>query len=185
MNDTPHRIKASIGGSQFEADGTDGTVTALFQAWVAAVSQSGSAGNGHAPAPINGSIPATSNPAGEPVHADTVFRVDEKRNIVSLNGHPPAGEHRDADAALMVLYGFRRLLQQDEVMVGRLKGSLADSGLAQRETRIDRVLGDYVTSNFVHKVGRSGPGAKYRLTNTGHARAEALVRGVAEQLAIP
>ena len=103
-------------------------------------------------------------------YALRVFGIDERRDLVTLRVHP-TGDTRDADAVLLLLYGYRVLRETDDVPVTKLTKSISMSGL--RGDRIDRLAGEHVRTNLIVKHG-SGKGGKYVLTNTGRARAETL-----------
>jgi hypothetical protein len=185
------RLKVRIGENEFDAEGPPEQITAQFAAWKDLLTLVGH----------NGRPASTTNPkAGKPAipqqsllddsgsaiddppsdRSASIFHVDEKRQLVTLRVLPPNGEDRDADAALLTIYGFKTMLNAGEVLVGRLKDALQASGLTP--TRIDKIVLAYTTNGLVLKVGR-GPGGKYHLSNTGRAKAEALAKKLTEQLA--
>ena len=94
--------------------------------------------------------------------------VDEARDLRKLIVHPPAGETRDADAILLVIYGYRKIgngaenkgtardsRDQDQAIVGRIW----HRGVA----RVDRTAKPYVDARYLLKSGR-GKGGVYEST---------------------
>jgi hypothetical protein len=187
------RLKAKIGINEFDGDGPAEVVKSLYESWKASVdkqtptTQPATTTIPGAPTPpAQRSMPAylqTPGMDGQPSLALqeggwNIFDHDERRKLVSLKAHPQTDD-RDADAALLVLYGFRRILSTDEVLVGRVKDAMEASGL--RPDRIDKALGPSLRQGLVLKTGR-GPGGKYRLSNTGQVRADILARRMFEQM---
>lgn len=165
-----HRLKIKIGQHEFEAEGPPEAVNAQFEAWKDLISALPSTGqfdqSGGGPA-----APPNPESAKPPVELPGIFEHDRKKNLISLRVHP-RGDHRFADALLLIMYAYK-LLDQDEVMVGRLKEAMALTGL--RLERVDRTMEPHLRANLVLKGG-TGKGGKYRLTNMGIQRAEVLVR---------
>jgi hypothetical protein len=94
------------------------------------------------------------------------FRLDD--DIVSLRHLPPADRsNRNADAAILVLYGFKKLLRQDDVPVTRLNEALRTSGITMQ--RVDR----FITANSqLYRKGGQRSGGRYALNNQGELQAE-------------
>jgi hypothetical protein len=163
-------LRVKVGSHEFEAEGSEESVKAQFEAWKELVAAS----------------PASSDPAdpeqqqdqeqtsGDQRELGRVFSIDSRRKLVSLR-ILPRGERRDADALLLLLYGYERGLGQEEVLAGRLKQSLAVSG--RRIDRIDRAIAPHDRANHVLKGG-TGKGGKYSLSNTGREIAVQLMRGL-------
>ncbi len=178
-----NKIRMKIGSDEFEAEGSEEVVSQLFAAWKELV-----AARAAQPAKLN--PPAMPTPSRLSQVVDEVkakdgltyapwdiFECDDKKKLVTLRVNP-SGETRDADAVLLVLYGFKRAWEVNEVKVGRVKESLAMSGL--RPDRIDKTVDGYIDQGLVLKAGR-GPGGRYRLTNTGYERADALAKSLFEK----
>lgn len=170
------KLRVKIGPHEFEAEGPKESVTAQFEAWKALI----------------GSTPPTTPPISKVVAAATevrtregftapwdIFEVEDKRKLVTLRVHP-TGETRDADAVLLILYGYRQAFQQEDVPVTKIMESLRVSGL--RPGRVDRAASPHVRAGLLLKAGKSGKGGKYRLTTTGFARADEMARSLFEQL---
>lgn len=175
-----YRLKVKIGSHEFDAEGSPKDVKAQFEEWkklIVTTSLSPSA-----LPDVGKAFPAqaTGTQSSEGLQAPWgIFNIDSKRKLVTLLAHP-TGESRDADAALLVLYGYKQTLGQDEVPVTKLKESLEVSGL--RPDRIDRTLSIHVKAGFILKTGRA-KGGRYRLTNTGYSHADAMARKLGQQLA--
>lgn len=169
------RLRVKIGPHEFEAEGPKESVTAQYESWKALIA----------------STPATTSQVNKVVAAAIgvrtregfsapwdIFDVEDKRKLVTLRVHP-TGETRDADAVLLILYGYRQTFQQEDVPVTKIKESLRVSGL--RPERVDRTAAPHVRAGLLLKAGR-GKGGKYRLTNTGFAQADEMARSLFERL---
>jgi hypothetical protein len=167
-----HRLKVKVGSWEFEAEGSREVVEARFGEWRELVDLAVR----RTAAEAGAEALEQARPAGAPAQAlmspGKLFKVDEGRREVTL-AVQPNGDRRDADAALLILFGHHRLLGVEELPVTRLKSALAVSGL--RPERVDRIIAPHLSDQLVMKVGR-GKGGRYRLTNAGLTRAETLAR---------
>jgi hypothetical protein len=107
-----------------------------------------------------------------------LWEIDEARDLRKLVVHPAAGDTRDADAILLVMYGYRKIGGADgegiaRVPVTKIKQSLDVSGIGVG--RVDRSAKPYVDARYLLKSGR-GKGGVYELTVTGLSRAEELAQ---------
>ncbi|HKQ59497.1 MAG TPA: hypothetical protein VJY35_16655 [Candidatus Eisenbacteria bacterium] len=170
-----HKLRVRVGVHEFEAEGTEEAVAAQFAVWKELI-------NGSSAKPLQPSPPAargTEPRAREGyIHIPGVFMTDDKRKLVTLEVHPP-GESREADALLLLLYGYSTVYSLDLVPVTKLLEAMAVSGL--RVDRVDRALAPHTRAGYVLKAGR-GKGGKYRLSNTGHARAEEMAKELSGKL---
>jgi hypothetical protein len=188
--DSPIKVQVSVGPSQFTMEGREQVVIPAYNAWLSAVSQPPAIQPASKPlAPLGQTTTKTGDPAdpealrredGNGTSFTAIFGVDDRSRVLTLKVRPE-GESAEADALLLFLYGYRNLQQTDEVLVGKLKSSLELTG-GLNVGRIDRVIGRYVDDRLVLKVGKQGPGGKYRLTATGMARAEAIARTLSEHI---
>jgi hypothetical protein len=171
MGSTKLRVK--VGVHEFEADGPPEEVRAQFEVWKQLISGGAGSAGTHGGITGNAATPQRQQrERGDDKHLD-LFRVDLERGLVTLQVHP-TGDQRDADAALLILYGYKECMDGfDSVPVTRLKESLSVSGL--QPDRIDRTVAPHLSNGLVLKGGRA-KGSTYRLTNTGHRRAEELAR---------
>ena len=103
--------------------------------------------------------------------------VDRQRNLITLRVSP-AG---DADAALLLLYGFRQCGADDgqELLATRLQAALAASGY--RRGRLDRTLARHRAARLVRQAGHR-KGSTYELTPAGYQRAETLAQALHARL---
>jgi hypothetical protein len=166
------RLRVKIGAHEFEAEGPRQVVAAYFEAWKQLVAV-------HAPSagPAAPSLPRADAVGGAPAAGDLagrdLFAVDRQRNLITLRVSP-AG---DADAALLLLYGFRLCGVDDgqELLATRLQAALAASG--HRRARLDRTLARHRAARLVKRTGRR-KGSTYELTQAGYQRAETLARAL-------
>jgi hypothetical protein len=180
------RLKAKVGIHEFDAEGPAEQVAAQFQAWKELIATTSITPT---PDPSKRLITLPADAVQEVKTRDgytatwDIFGTDSDKDLMTLRVHPPAGDARDGDAILLVMYGYRRAGNDgqglSEVPVTKLKESLDVSGI--RIARIDRASAAYLKAGYLLKAGR-GKGGIYRLTNTGYARAEDLARRLFEQL---
>ena len=183
--ETNSKLRVKVGVHEFEAEGTADQVTAHYNTWKELIEKAG---------------PATKPSIGPTVPMSAVTELKTREgfaapwdifstgdmhdgDLMSLRVHPPAGETRDADAILLVLFGYRKAGNEGqglaEFPVTKLKESLDHSGI--KIARIDRAVAPYVKSGYILKTGR-GKGGIYRLTVTGHAKAEEMAQRLVAQL---
>jgi len=175
-----HKLRIKVGEHEFEAEGSPQEVTEQFQAWKELITSLPPSTNGAQRSDSAGQKPAVILPKGvtEVRTRDgfaapwDIFEGDDKRKLVTLKIHP-TGEDRDADALLLILFGFKKAHGLDEVPVTKLIEAIQVSGI--RPGRIDRALAKPLEAGLVLKAGRA-KGSKYRLTNTGYSHAEELAR---------
>jgi hypothetical protein len=100
-----------------------------------------------------------------------IFAVDTDGQV-SLRILPRTPD-RDADALIVLLYGFRRISNQMDVLVGKLGKSARQSGI-----QIERI--DYAIAPNVELITKGGArvGARYGLNNRGLAKAEEMIAGM-------
>jgi hypothetical protein len=183
--DSITKLKVKVGLNEFEAEGPAEQVTAQYEAWrqlIAAAPQVATPPPGGSPMIPASTVTEVKTRDGFAAPWD-IFDYDESRDLMTLKVHPPAGENRDADAILLVVYGYRKAGNSGagvtEVPVTKLKESLDVSGI--RIPRIDRAVAGYLTAGYLLKSGRA-KGGIYRITNTGFARAEELAQRLFAQL---
>lgn len=119
--------------------------------------------------------------AADRVHGETdaalrsLFDVQTERKLVTLRA-ALTGQKRNADAALLLLYGYRTFLDGGDgtgVPAVRLRAAVAAS--SYRVQRLDRALTQYIAAGLLQKAGRYQH-TTYALTASGAQRAAALVR---------
>lgn len=176
-----YRLRIKIGDCEFEAEGSQEIVERQFSEFKELLksppvsnhqesnNNGGGANEGNAPKLITPVFFATNQ-------YWKTFKFDEKRNLLSLS-IKPMGDAAQADAILLLLFGYKFLKEQDEVIVTQLKDGLEQSGFSVN--RIDRVIAPYVRSLFVIKTGKA-KGGRYRLTNSGTTKAQTLANQLIE-----
>jgi hypothetical protein len=180
------KLRVRIGVHEFEAEGPAEQVAAQYNTWKELIEKSPQSPSREdstsAPAIPAKVITEVRTREGFAAPWD-IFGVDKNGDLMSLRVHPPAGETRDSDAILLVLYGYRKAGNQGEglgeVPVTKLKESLDISGL--KIARIDRAAAPYVKAGYILKSGRA-KGGVYRLTVTGFSRAEEMAHRLFAQL---
>lgn len=164
------KLKTSIAGHVFEAEGEQTFVEARFEDWRALVERSlaqpGPPADVRTPKPPTGTnlfdlIPPPP-PNGDPDYS-RVMKHDDR--IVSLTVRP---ENID-EAVLMLMLGQKAFRANDAVSGFELMEGLTVSG--QTIERVDRVMDRLAGGGFVIVIGKNRA-RRYRLTNTGAARAK-------------
>jgi hypothetical protein len=156
------KLRMKIGLHELEAEGPRDLVMAQLDIWTR----------------LAGLPPAAApNLAGDPAPR-YLFHVDAEQKLITLRV-TLSGQQRNADAALLLLYGFQTCLgggDGTEVPAARLRAALATSG--HRLKRPDRALTPYLTAGLVRKGGRHKQ-KTYGLTASGSQHAAALVAHLA------
>ncbi len=176
----PTKLRVKIGVHEFEGEGPTEQITSLYNDWLERIASQPT----EPPTTQTLSKQKPVIPAEKVTEVRTgdgytgmldIFEMDEARDLCKLVVHPPAGDTRDPDAILLVLYGYRKCGNQGSgtprVNVTKVKQSLDISGIGV--ARVDRAAKPYLDSRYILKAGR-GKGGVYELTVTGLARAEEL-----------
>jgi hypothetical protein len=167
---TSYKIHVKIGDSEFSAEGTEALVKEQYDRFLEIVGNKPAAdrsrpsdqkpnsnGNGIAPPPRD--------------KLSRLFEVDGN-GLVSLRILPRT-DNRDADALLLILYGFKTQADKADVNSGQLMVAAKQSGLQM--DRIDRVIAvhkQYVTDGGFKR------GKRYGLNNQGVNKAQDLINGL-------
>jgi hypothetical protein len=155
-----HRIKVKFGDAEFEAEGAEDKVQAQYDQFLAALERVG-------PRPA----PKTENRSQTPQSLDDasmarIFQLRED-DLVVLKVHPPETMN-EADRVTLLLYGCRRLKNQEHVLATQLLRAARLSGLGL--DRIDRAVESYIPE-FVMREGQR-KGTTYNLTTRGMTKAQ-------------
>jgi hypothetical protein len=168
-----YRLKVKVGNHEFDAEGPSEAVTRQFEAWKEMIAST----------PIQkNDTPASSTAQEETVKKaeetglsmDKIFRSEGR--VISLTA-PPAS---DEEAALLVLLGQRHYRNNESVTGSEIMDGLSQSGY--RLLRVDRMMDRLSTEGTVIRSGMHR-GTRYRLSNTGLARAQAIARDVIGRVA--
>jgi hypothetical protein len=159
--DSDYKLHVKLGSSEFNGEGPESAVKEAYEQFLQALSTV------HvAPPPPDMHEKTLEKPSGVDQRLlDKAFLKEDQ--FVSLKHLPPDSATRAADAAILIIYGFKKLLGQDDVPVTKLNEGLRKSGLSL--DRVDRFLG--VHSQFYRKGGQKS-GGRYTLNNQGELKAE-------------
>jgi hypothetical protein len=163
MSDIRH-VRMKIGDAEFEADVPADSVQSMYDRFLAAVEKKPAT-------PAVKADPAKPNEQtlpGNGLDETLLARMFELRQdgVVTLRLLPKTDD-READAFLLILYGYRRLKQQDEVLATQLLAAAEYSGLsAYRPAHALASHDRYVRRGGVKK------GSWYSLNNQGVTKAE-------------
>nr|WP_281719470.1 hypothetical protein [Nitrosomonas nitrosa] len=182
------KIRVKIGVHEFEAEGPAELVSQQFDSWKALIDSEAKQKSFEPPTPtVITPLSGTAQMAGSisamlftdsAEQLSRLYSLDDKRDLITLRVLP-IGEDRHREALLLVLYGFLRLKNQDEIVVTKLKAALESSG--STPDRIDRTAEPYQREGYLVKGGM-GKGGKYRLTNKGVTKAQEKVQELLAQL---
>ena len=163
-----HRIKIKLGDSEFEAEGASETVQAQYEQFLAALDRTGT------------KTPSAKTASQQPQNTgdgDAIFsRIFEMRpdGVVTLK-LLPKGDEKEADAFLLILYGYRRLKQEETVLGTHLLRAAELSGLSSY--RPAHALAPH--ERYVIRGGQK-KGSTYALNNQGVSKAEEIANKIFE-----
>jgi hypothetical protein len=174
MDSNVTRLTMKIGDNEFEAEGSPEYVQQQFQDWKELVKLAVSM----APAPAAAAQPtAVNNGAAAQAEAKpNLANVDaDLTKIMRMDGRYISLTARAAsvhDAVLILLYGQKAMRNNESVTGTELLSGLASTG-GFGSPRLDRILDKLADDGDVMSFGERR-GKKYRLTNTGLAKARAI-----------
>jgi hypothetical protein len=176
------RLKTKIGDHEFEAEGSPDYVKEQFQAWQELVKLAASAPPPLAPAQRDNTQQSSTEPernggSSGNVDAELSKIMRTEGRYISLTARPGSVH----DAALLMLYGQKTLRTNDSVTGAELLEGMAATG-GFSVTRLDRILDKLAADGDVMSFGERR-GKKYRLTNTGIAKARALAKDLIANVA--
>lgn len=162
-------LKLKIGQHEFDSTGEPEIVKEQFAIWRELIGNTQASVPAMASPPPNGLPPAPPIPPAAALadagRLDRLFHQDSR--VVSLTVLPN-GEHREADALLLIMLGQKELKGTDQVTGQTLNDGMKQSGLSVE--RVDRSWGPHLGMNVIRTGVRRG--VKYRLTHPGLARAK-------------
>lgn len=166
-----HRIKIKLpNGAEFDAEGSPADVKAQYEAFVELMKAAPAAVSTPAaplpPQENKGSSGITPGSSTEPDEAliKRIFDLGTD-GLISLKVLPH-GDKAPADGLLLLLYGYRRIAQNENVFAVTLSRAATKSGI--QFDRIDRTMDAH--SAYVRRGGLRR-GATYTLNNQGVAHA--------------
>ena len=174
--DTTYKLQLKIGIHEFCAEGPVEVVKHDFELWKTMLLEIPAAPVAGMTSGAN-EVQATNRNGGLPPkeQIDKLFLSDDKRGMVTLR-ILPRSDDRNAEVLLLLVFGYRALMNMDEVAVTLLRPSLRQSGCTIQ--RVDQIAAKFVRQGFLNKGGR-GKGGKYSLTNSGLDKASAIVAALA------
>ena len=173
------RLKMKVGIHEFEAEGPADLVAKQFADFKELISAlpipepapEKASNNTH---DITAASAAPDLLPGPTVNLTKILKVDNNR-VVSLTALP----NSDREAALLLLFGQKELQGTEAATGGTLKRGLELSGY--KPDRIDRMMDGFVGEGVVMVSGKNR-GRKYRLSNPGIAKAQALADELTRKL---
>lgn len=171
MAETKH-IRMKIGDAEFEADVPADSVQGMYEQFLTAIGSRPAAALPPAQVeipnkePIVPAIPSVISSNGmDDVMAARLFELRQD-GTVALRALPK-GEQREADAYLLLLYGYRRLKNEERILGTQLLQSARYSGIPDwRPADALSAHDQYVIRGGIKK------GSTYQLNNPGVTKAE-------------
>lgn len=174
------KLRVNIDGQEFEAEGQADLVNRQFEVFRLMIQEASGS-------PQEDASHRRREPAGPALtphklvgenrtdsDLSKLFRIAPHSGLLSLR-QPPPGKYPEADTVLLLLFGHKRFRSEEDVPVTVLTEALKQSGCPVK--RLDRILTIYTRDHSVIRSGR-GKGGKYRLTNLGLTKAEAIAREI-------
>jgi hypothetical protein len=170
------RIKMKIGDAEFEADVPADQVQPMYDQFLAALQNRGPA------KPTAPSVPLGNLPPDPPLTPPAAFDQTMLQRVFELRADGfvtlkllPKGDNKEADAFLLLLFGYRRLKNEEVVLATHLLRAAELSGLsAYRPAHALAVHERYVIR------GGQKKGSTYALNNQGVTKAEEVVTKIFE-----
>lgn len=168
------RVKMKIGDAEFEADVPADQVQPMYDQFLAAL-QNRAPAKPAAPA-IEPVVADTATVPATPFDQSMLQRVFEQRadGFVTLK-LLPKGDNKEADAFLLLLFGYRRLKNEEVVLATHLLRAAELSGLSAY--RPAHALATH--ERFVIRGGQK-KGSTYALNNQGVTKAEEVTAKIFE-----
>lgn len=180
-----HRLKIKIGSAEFEAEGAPEMVKAQYESFLAALTLAAKTPPTPAPALAAAAFaPASPNddgrsetptpPGGAALDRALLERVFSAGDPLSLAALPRS-DNANADALLVLIYGYNKLRGEQSVTGTMLMKSAKKSGVPVE--RVDRSMGS--NTAFILTAGAK-KGRRYSLNNRGVVEAEGMIRKMVE-----
>ena len=170
-DETTRRFRVKLGDAEFEGDVPPDQVQAMYQQFLSVLEKRndplGMFRGGKSPGAPESKTPDAANPPGN-FDESLLARIFELRQdgYVTLRVLP-RGDQKEADAFLLILYGYRRLKNEDTVLSTHLLRAGEFSGL--NSYRPAHALGSH--ESLIIKGGYK-KGSTYTLNNQGVVKAE-------------
>lgn len=166
-----YRLKITVGEDVFDAEGPEAAVKEQFAEFRSLVEERAKTQKpGNTPATPEGNGARHAAPPAGDLHS-RVFQQSPD-GTVSLKVLPK-GKDKDADALLLILYGFQKLKGQDNIFGTRMSKAAQISGVSV--SRIDKALERH--SDYYIRGGQRRS-ANYTLNNQGITKAEEIMNHI-------
>jgi hypothetical protein len=166
-----YRLRIKIGTAEFDAEGPEQTVKEQFDMFLKTVQAAPLVPPVNTPAANVVVPPLDIKPGADPeIPTDITGRVYAERDGLVTLRMLPRGDNRDADALVLLLYGFQIFKGLTSVTAVSLAKAARISGLGL--DRIDRSM--LAHKQYVNEAGAKR-GKQYSLNNQGLAFAKTLV----------
>ena len=173
-----HKIRVRLGHAEFEAEGTEEKVQAQYEQFLAALERM-DGGSAPSPAPKS-DVGATDlngeKPSGGTVDNAFLTRIFELRQdgVVALRVLPK-GPDKEADALLLIIYGYRRLKNEEDILATQMLKAAGYSGIS-----VDRLARSLAFHERLVIRGGHRKGTTYSLNNQGITKAEEIATKIFE-----
>lgn len=165
-----YRLKVSIGNDHFCGQGPQDVVREDYERFLARAGKSGPTEDAAGSDPAANGNGHKQSEDRNPIEAAWDRAYKRKDNSISLHVLPQ-GKSANADAIVLLLYGYQTLLGQESVKTTDLMEAAKVSGL-----RIDRIERRLPASHKALIIrGGNGKGTRYSLNNRGLAQAQSLL----------
>lgn len=171
-----HRIKIKLGDAEFEAEGSEQSVQAQYELFLSALKRETAKEPGTPNPKANGAVEQERQASPSAFDETLLARIFELRQdgVIALRVLPK-GNDKEADALLLLLYGYRRLKTEEDVLATHLLRAAQHSGVAVY--RPAHALAVY--DQFLIRGGQK-KGSTYSLNNQGVAKAEGIAAKIFE-----
>jgi hypothetical protein len=161
-----YKLRIKIGEHEFDGEGPAEEVKEAFATWkelIASVPSQPSITKDNA----NNHYSDGDSDHVDPARLSRLFLNDAAKDLVSVKIFP-RGNERERDTLLLILFGYKTLRGQHEVMATKLTRAMRQSGC--KVSRVDRLSSRYINAGLLNKGGM-GKSGRYSLTNTGVTKA--------------
>ena len=160
-----YRLKVKIGGHEFDSEGPVDLVTRDFAEFKELIASLPAKTPDIVPHDL---VPDPTAPSFLPSPASEIMKIFQiGGRVVSLTAKPSS----ESEAALLILLGQKALRENEFATGSEIKEGLEQSGY--KPLRVDRMMDGFVAEGLVMISGKNR-GKKYRLSNPGLAKAQAL-----------
>jgi hypothetical protein len=165
-----YKLQVKVGEHEFSSEGPVESVKEAFEAWKELISLPSPGQLRTNKERING-FELSAGYTLDTDQLNRIFHYDSAKDLISVKIFP-RGDDRNRDTLLMILYGYKTLKTQHEVLATKLTPAMKQSGC--KIDRLDRIASRYINQGLINKGGM-GKSGHYSLTNTGMVRAVEII----------